>query len=207
MSNSTSEFDYTVILCTAVVFGLPLALLIPGFSIWDVVPKIRVQRFHLLSQHLTWSVLNGAVIITVVVLFCLYLEFRKRILDAMTEEVFAVRQATIRTMEAENDRQAATIRACAELLDASSDHYENLVLLYDELRQRDRRRDHPPIIELESNIQVDTWIALSRRSRLPRVFLHSHLAAREDQAVAKINKTVIEISICAGLLLSPAAAR
>ncbi|XP_013133588.1 PREDICTED: uncharacterized protein LOC106099566 [Papilio polytes] len=151
MSNTSSEFDYTVILCTAVVFGLPLALLIPGFSIWDLVPKIRVQRFHLLSQHLTWSVLNGAVIIIVVVLFCLYLEFRKRILDAMTEEVFAVRQATIRTMEAENDRQAATIRACAELLDASSDHYENLVLLYDELRQRDRRRDHPPIIELESS--------------------------------------------------------
>lgn len=78
MSNDKSECDVTVILGTVVVFALPLTLLIPNFSIWDVVPKVRVTRFHILSQHLSWHQINAAIVTLLILLFCLYLEIRKR---------------------------------------------------------------------------------------------------------------------------------
>jgi hypothetical protein len=78
MSNDKSECDVTVVLGTLVVFALPLTLLIPDFSIWDVIPKIRVTRFHILSQHLTWSQVNATLVALLSLFFCLYLEIRKR---------------------------------------------------------------------------------------------------------------------------------
>ncbi|CAG4998501.1 unnamed protein product [Parnassius apollo] len=151
MPNTNSECDLSVVLSAVVVFGLPLALLIPNFSIWDVMPKIRVHRFHILSQHLSWMQINVAIIALAALLFCFYLEIRKRILDDMVEEVLAVRHATLTTVGKENERQEATMKACVELLDASADHYENLVLLHDELRKHDKTRlQHPPTTGPES---------------------------------------------------------
>lgn len=67
----------------------------------------------------------------------------------MVENVLTVSQATDATMEVEKVRQAAAVKACVELLDASSDHYEHLVLLRDQLRQREMiKKQHPPAIEL-----------------------------------------------------------
>lgn len=59
-------------------FLLPLTLLWPGFSIWEVVPKVRVTRHPVLSQQLSWSQLCGAIVVAVTLLFCLFLEMRKR---------------------------------------------------------------------------------------------------------------------------------
>lgn len=78
MSNDKSECDVTVILGVIVVFALPLTLLVPDFTIWDVIPKVRVTRFHILSQHLTWPQVNAALITLLSLFFCLYLEIRKR---------------------------------------------------------------------------------------------------------------------------------
>ena len=72
-------------------------------------------------------------------------------LDDMVEKVLTVSQATDATMEVEKDRQANAVRVCVELLDASAEHYENLVLLRDELRKREKlKNQHPPTIVLSS---------------------------------------------------------
>lgn len=63
-----------------------------------------------------------------------------------------VSQATDTAMEMEKERQTAALRACVELLDSSATHYENLVLLRDELRLRNfMGKQHPPIIEISSS--------------------------------------------------------
>ncbi|XP_072937300.1 uncharacterized protein [Epargyreus clarus] len=146
MSNRSER---ATVVCALVVFALPLTLLIPNFSLWDLVPKIKVTRFHILSQHLTWPQLNAAAIGLLGILFCIYLEIRKRKLDDMVENVLRVSQATDTTMGVERVRQAVAVRACVELLDASAEHYEHLALLRDELRRRDAPRllQHPPAIE------------------------------------------------------------
>lgn len=65
----------------------------------------------------------------------------------MVEKVLTVSQATDSTMEVERGRQANAVRVCVELLDASAEHYENLVLLRDELRKREKlKKQHPPTI-------------------------------------------------------------
>lgn len=70
----------------------------------------------------------------------------------MVENVLTVSQATDATMEVEKERQAAAVKACVELLDASADHYEHLVLLRDELRRREKMKmQQPPAIELSSS--------------------------------------------------------
>lgn len=67
----------------------------------------------------------------------------------MVESVLTVSQVTDATMATERERQSAAVKACVDLLDASTDHYENLVLLRDELRKRDKMKKHrPPAIEL-----------------------------------------------------------
>lgn len=77
MSNER-ECDATVIIGTLVVFSLPLTLLIPNFSVWNIVPKIQVSRFHVLSNCLTWAQLNSVIVALLAVFLCLYLEIRKR---------------------------------------------------------------------------------------------------------------------------------
>lgn len=72
------DCDITAILGLLVVFALPLTVLIPGFSVWDVVPKVRISRLHVFSQDLTWLQLNAGIILLLVLFFCLYLEIRKR---------------------------------------------------------------------------------------------------------------------------------
>ncbi|XP_049870461.1 uncharacterized protein LOC126369897 [Pectinophora gossypiella] len=144
-----SECDVVTLVGLVLVFSLPLTLLVPGFSVWDVVPKFRISRFHVISQYLTWPQLNTAVIVVLVVFFCLFLEIRKRKLDDMVEKVLTVSQATDKTMEVEKDRQAAAVRVCVDLLDASAEHYEHLVLFRDDLR---RRKHQPPTIEPSSSM-------------------------------------------------------
>ncbi|XP_037297973.1 uncharacterized protein LOC119190335 [Manduca sexta] len=146
-----NECDGVVIAGALIVFALPLTLLIPDFSLWDVVPKFRVTRFHIFSQHVTWPQLNALILGILILFFCLYLEIRKRRLDDVVEKVLAVSQATDTTMAGEQKRQTAAMRTCVELLDASTEHYENLALLRDELRQRDIvKKQHPPTIDLSS---------------------------------------------------------
>ncbi|KAJ8726467.1 hypothetical protein PYW07_001165 [Mythimna separata] len=150
---SDRECDITVILGVLVVFALPLTVLVPGFSVWDVVPKVRISRLHILSQDLTWPQLNAALISLLTLFFCLYLEIRKRKLDDMVEKVLTVSQATDSTMEVEKDRQTNAVRVCVDLLDASAEHYENLVLLRDELRKREKlKKQHPPVIVPSSSL-------------------------------------------------------
>ncbi|XP_052747637.1 uncharacterized protein LOC116413779 [Galleria mellonella] len=152
MSANRNECDITVVVGTLIVFALPLTLLIPGFSVWDVVPKVHIIRFHLFSQYLTWAQLNAAVVSILAILFCLYLEIRKRKLDDMVEKVLTVSQATDTTVEEERGRQAAAMRVCVELLDTSTEHYENLMLLHDELHKREPNKQLPPAIEPSSSI-------------------------------------------------------
>lgn len=68
----------------------------------------------------------------------------------MVENVLAVTQATDAVIEEERDRQAEAMRACMKLLDSSVEHYENLILLRDDLRLC-KKRQHPPVIELSSS--------------------------------------------------------
>lgn len=72
------ECDFTVVVGALIVFALPLTLLFPEFSLWDVVPKIQVTRFHIINLDITWSELNAGIITLLVCFFCLYLEIRKR---------------------------------------------------------------------------------------------------------------------------------
>ncbi|KAM3964757.1 uncharacterized protein ACR2FA_001147 [Aphomia sociella] len=152
MSNNRNECDVPVVVGTLMVFALPLTLLIPGFSVWDVVPKVRIIRFHVFSQYLTWAQLNAAVVSILTLFFCIYLEIRKRKLDDIVEKVLTVSQATDTTVEEERERQADAMRVCVKLLDASTEHYENLVLLRDELRQREPKKQYPPTIEASSSV-------------------------------------------------------
>lgn len=70
----------------------------------------------------------------------------------MVEKVLTVSQATESTMNEEHNRQAAAVKVCVELLDTSAEHYENLVLLRDELRKRENmKKQHAPVIELSSS--------------------------------------------------------
>ncbi|CAG9784301.1 unnamed protein product [Diatraea saccharalis] len=148
MSSKKSDCDITVVVGTIIVFALPLTLLIPEFSLWDVVPKVQVIRFHVLSQHLTWPQLNAVLVGLLSVLFCLYLEIRKRKLDDMVEKVLTVSKVTDATMEVERDRQTAAMKACVDLLDSTVEHYEHLMLLKDDLRNSERtNKQQPPAIE------------------------------------------------------------
>ncbi|XP_022820886.1 uncharacterized protein LOC111352561 [Spodoptera litura] len=148
-----SDCDLSVVIGVMVVFALPLTLLLPGFSVWDVVPKVRISRLHIVSQDLTWPQLNAAIVFLLTLFFCLYLEIHKRKLDDMVEKVLSVSQATDSTMEVERERQAAAVRVCVDLLDASAEHYENLVLLRDELRKREKlKKQFPPTIESSSTL-------------------------------------------------------
>ncbi|KAJ2953734.1 hypothetical protein O0L34_g1357 [Tuta absoluta] len=144
-----SNRDPVVILGLPIVFALPLTLLVPGFSVWNIVPKVRVTRFHAYAQEVTWNQLNAGIVAVLIILFCLFLEMRKRKLDEMVESVLTVSQATDKLMEIERERQLGTVRACVELLDASSEHYEHLSLLRQELRWR---KQHPPVIEPSSSV-------------------------------------------------------
>lgn len=70
----------------------------------------------------------------------------------MVERVLTVSQATDSTMEIERERQALAMKACMKLLDASTEHYEDLVLLSNELRKRDvAKQQKPPTIELSTS--------------------------------------------------------
>ncbi|XP_026327460.1 uncharacterized protein LOC113235775 [Hyposmocoma kahamanoa] len=144
MSEVKSECDASIIIGLLVVFALPLTLLVPGFSVWNVVPKLRVTRFHIFAQQLDWCELNAVIIALLALFFCLYLEIRKRKLDDLVESVLMVNQATDKTMDVERERQTAAVRVCVDLLDASGEHYENLLLLQGDLRHRKQR---PPSIQ------------------------------------------------------------
>ncbi|KOB79358.1 Uncharacterized protein OBRU01_00538 [Operophtera brumata] len=147
-----NECDVTVVVGALIVFVLPLTLLFPEFCLWDVVPKIQVIRFHIISLDVTWPQFNAGIIGLLVCFYCLCLEIRKRKLDDMVENVLTVSQGTEVTLAVEKGRQAAAIKTCVELLDASTDHYEHLVLLSNELRQREvMKNQHPPVIELSTS--------------------------------------------------------
>ncbi|CAH2238853.1 uncharacterized protein LOC120637313 [Pararge aegeria] len=145
MSTTKNDCDAVSVVVGLVVFALPLTLLIPGFSVWNVVPKVRISRFHIVDLSITWSQLNASLVTLLVLFFCLYLELRKRELDEMVENVLTVSKATDAAMEIERDRQDAEVRACIQLLDASAEHYETLILLNDDLRKSNIQ--HPPVIE------------------------------------------------------------
>ena len=78
MPSNKSDWDVVSVLMGLAVFALPVTLLVPGFSISNVIPKIRIERLHMFYQYLSWPQLNAAVITFLVVLFCFYLEMRKR---------------------------------------------------------------------------------------------------------------------------------
>ncbi|KAJ0181961.1 hypothetical protein K1T71_002683 [Dendrolimus kikuchii] len=146
--NNGKDIDTIVVIGLVFVFGLPVTLLIPNFSVWDVIPKLRVSRCHIITQELTWPQINAAIVMLLSLFFCLYLEIQKRKLDDMVEKVLTVSQATDTTLEVERERQTGAMRACLDLLDASTEHYEHLVLLRDELRKRDTvKHQQPPAIE------------------------------------------------------------
>ncbi|XP_028037328.1 uncharacterized protein LOC114248324 [Bombyx mandarina] len=150
--SDNNDCDVAAVFLAVLVFALPLTLLIPGFSVWNVVPKFRVTRFHFVSQDVTWLQINAGIITVLTIFFCLYLEIRKRKLDDMVENVLTVSQATDATLEVERGRQAAAVKVCVELLDASTEHYEQLALLRDELQKRNvMKRQYPPAIELSSS--------------------------------------------------------
>ncbi|XP_023942098.2 uncharacterized protein LOC112048685 [Bicyclus anynana] len=147
-SINNKEYDTVSMALGLAVFALPLTMLIPGFSIWDVIPKVRISRCHIVDQCISWSQLNTSLVTMLVLLFCLYLELRKREVDEMLESVLTVSKATDAALDVERERQDAEIRACVQLLDASAEHYETLILLKDDLRQREKPNiQHPPVIE------------------------------------------------------------
>ncbi|CAG9566751.1 unnamed protein product [Danaus chrysippus] len=156
MSIGDGEWDAVSVVVAIAVFALPLTLLFPGISVWDVIPKIRVSRFHVLDQHLTWLQLNASMIFVIVIFFCFYLEIRKRELDEMVDGVLSVSQATEAALDMECERQTAAIRVCVKLLDASTEHYENLMLLRDDLRKREKTvlQRPPEILPSTSDIRI-----------------------------------------------------
>lgn len=78
MSIGKSEYDVITVAGVIAVFALPITLLVPDFSIWDVIPKIQITRLHAFSYQVSWSELNGTMVSAITLLFCLYLELRKR---------------------------------------------------------------------------------------------------------------------------------
>lgn len=76
--NSVSEWDLSIIVLGIVAFGLPLILLVPDFSVWNLVPKIHVRRLHIFSYSFTWRQNNGILFSALLLFFCLFLELRKR---------------------------------------------------------------------------------------------------------------------------------
>lgn len=78
MSAPQCDYDIPIIVATVLAFALPLTMLIPGFTIWSVIPKFRVIRFLLVAQELNWDQLNGAMVTILVLFFCIYLEIKKR---------------------------------------------------------------------------------------------------------------------------------
>lgn len=78
MPEYKSDCDAVSMVVGLVVFALPLTLLVPGFSVWDVVPKLRISRLHIVDQSVTWTQLNATLVSLLVLFFCLYLELRKR---------------------------------------------------------------------------------------------------------------------------------
>lgn len=78
MPSNKSECDVVSVLMGLVIFALPITLLVPDFSISDVIPKIRIERLHIFDQYLSWPQLNAAMITLLVLFFCFYLEIRKR---------------------------------------------------------------------------------------------------------------------------------
>nr|XP_026487683.1 uncharacterized protein LOC113394550 [Vanessa tameamea] len=151
MSSNKNDCDAVSVAVALVVFALPLTLLVPSFSVWDILPKVRITRFHIFDYYFSWTQLNCTLMTLLVLFFCFYLEIRKRALDEMVENVLNVRQATEVAMEEEKDRQATAVRACVQLMDTSAEHYENLTLLRDELRKREKTLQHPPVIELSTS--------------------------------------------------------
>ncbi|CAH0603034.1 unnamed protein product [Chrysodeixis includens] len=151
-----NDCDFAVVVGVLIVFALPLTLLIPEFSVWEVVPKVRITRMHIISQDLTWPQLNAAIVSLLVIFFCCFLEIRKRKLDDMVEKVLTVSQVTESTMNVERERQSAAVKVCVALLDASAEHYENLVLLRDELRKWEKQKQqYPPAIEPSSVMDIN----------------------------------------------------
>lgn len=73
-----NDLDIIEVLGLLLVFGLTLTLFIPGFSIWDVIPRLRVSRCHILIKDLTWRQTNIVIVVKLLFFFCLYLDFRKR---------------------------------------------------------------------------------------------------------------------------------
>ncbi|XP_045490832.1 uncharacterized protein LOC123690769 [Colias croceus] len=147
MSSNQSDCDAVSIVIALAVFALPITLLIPDFSIWDVIPKIHVTRWPIIVQYVTWKQLNTAFIIILTLFFGMYLEIRKRRLNEMVETVLTVTRATETTLDGERDKQAEAVKVCVELLDVSTEHYENLILLRDDLRKRDKVKQRPPACE------------------------------------------------------------
>ncbi|XP_063529933.1 uncharacterized protein LOC134741094 [Cydia strobilella] len=145
MPANNREWDWTAIAGALLAFTLPLSLLVPDFSLWMVVPKVQVTRFHILAQHLTWSQLNTAITALVLLLFFIHLEIRKRKLDEMVERVMLVSEAADKTVEEESGKQAGAMRACVELLDTAAEQYEHLVLLRQELGQPQRKQGPPGV--------------------------------------------------------------
>ncbi|XP_063617678.1 uncharacterized protein LOC134790706 [Cydia splendana] len=145
------EWDWAAVAGAFLAFTLPLSLLVPGFSLWTVVPKVQVTRFHILAQHLTWPQLNIAILTLVLLLFFIHLEIRKRKLDEMVERVMLVSEAADKTVEEESGKQAGAMRACVELLDTAAEQYEHLVLLRQELGQLQRKQG-PPAIDSSQDI-------------------------------------------------------
>lgn len=78
MTSNKCENDAVTVAIALGVFSLPLTLLIPNFSVWNAIPKIRVSRYHIISHYLTPSQLNITLIILQLLLFFIYLEIRKR---------------------------------------------------------------------------------------------------------------------------------
>ncbi|XP_038212365.1 uncharacterized protein LOC119832683 [Zerene cesonia] len=147
MASNHNDCDAVSIVIALAVFALPVTLLIPDFSIWDVIPKIHVTRWPICAQYVTWSQLNTGFIIILTLFFGMYLEIRKRTLNEMVDTVLTVTRATETTLDEERDKQAEAVKVCVELLDVSTEHYENLILLRDDLRKRDKARQRPPAIE------------------------------------------------------------
>ncbi|XP_041988410.1 uncharacterized protein LOC121739881 [Aricia agestis] len=143
------KYDLPTLFLAFLAFCLPLALLIPGFSIWDIVPKTHVTRYFVFRQDVSWSQLNAIAIAVLLTLFCLYLEIKRRKLDEMVEDVLRVSEQADKVMEIEKERQVAAIKDTINLLDVSSAQYENLMLLSDDLRKRALQR--PPAIDSSSS--------------------------------------------------------
>lgn len=75
----------------------------------------------------------------------------------MVQTVLTITRETETTMDEERVKQMAAVKACVELLGDSTDHYENLVLLKDEIRKREKSKQHPPFIEPSTS---NVWILI-----------------------------------------------